>query len=720
MSKPASIPGFYHAVGSMVDVCLMNDINDSALNRTSQASSQPHEQRHLSLLDALVDNVTAAFVSDAADREEINQYASGAIKTFGLFARGKLGMGVTLASHALDAASIDESAGMRLADAAMGVVKGYALKRTFGAIAESSIAIAPKAIGLGIGARFIDTALTRRNYFDNDGCFHLNLGLTTALNRSLDKNALQADLVAGVVAHGMGRAFNRATNGLVDRSPFWSTVVNGGSFGMVSGAHSEILRQKSLGSDPRDIDWSLIAYRSLLQGGVDGLASMGGGIQVDGRARALLSEKAAAVRDNLSNRMHNSLEGAGNLVDLIARRRPVLGLDLVGTGSSSPYTIGRHLFLEAGKAASSTGEASATVLQAKEILPSRETSSDCKQENRAQGKNEQIPADGSAREPLNVQGSSLDRVARDMSNFALRPFILDGRQYSSVEGFYQGLKFSDPLKRAEVGALHGSKAKYAGKKSDATSFEYEGKTYQLGSNEHHELIKRAIRAKLEQHPDLAQAFAETFPRTIIHDLGHPESANTKMPATVFCRILTELRQELVDSTRKNVDKSAGTRDPGGANGGELRWRQVSDILRSTTNENAHEFHNLEHYARAFESFPLRVSELIGAGHDSLALRLEDGNVLKISSRVPSPLMGKRHFDMPILSSGSFSLDGHQINYMVQPFGAPVSEIQFRSFYDTLARAGYRFIDGRPNQLGLYNGEVRLLDYWAVQRIRKFL
>ena len=58
------------------------------------------------------------------------------------------------------------------------------------------------------------------------------------------------------------------------------------------------------------------------------------------------------------------------------------------------------------------------------------------------------------------------------------------------------------------------------------------------------LIKRAIRAKLGAHPDIARAFAATAPRPIIHDTGHPEPPDTEFPAVVFCRVLTELREEI--------------------------------------------------------------------------------------------------------------------------------------------------------------------------------
>jgi predicted NAD-dependent protein-ADP-ribosyltransferase YbiA (DUF1768 family) len=52
--------------------------------------------------------------------------------------------------------------------------------------------------------------------------------------------------------------------------------------------------------------------------------------------------------------------------------------------------------------------------------------------------------------PLNVYSRSTENIGRLMSNFAHTPFVLDGVEYASIEGFYVALKFLDPTKRAKV------------------------------------------------------------------------------------------------------------------------------------------------------------------------------------------------------------------------------------------------------------------------------
>ena len=163
---------------------------------------------------------------------------------------------------------------------------------------------------------------------------------------------------------------------------------------------------------------------------------------------------------------------------------------------------------------------------------------------------------GAGLAPLNVYSRSDEAVGRLMSNFAHTPFMLDGAEYASVEGFYVALKFLDPAKRAKMARLHGAVVKRMGKKSKNERTWYGGEWFAFGSEAHIELIKRAIRAKLDAHPDVARAFVATLPRPIVHDTGHPEPADSEFPAAVFCRILTELREERRDMSRQQAPLNA--------------------------------------------------------------------------------------------------------------------------------------------------------------------
>lgn len=319
--------------------------------------------------------------------------------------------------------------------------------------------------------------------------------------------------------------------------------------------------------------------------------------------------------------------------------------------------------------------------------------------------------------PVNVGSKSADPAEAQMSNFEHSPFTLDGRQFASVEGFYVWLKWSgDPAKQAIAQTLSGSQAKSFGKPSKATTAEYDGTTIQLGSPEHHALIKKAIQAKLEQNPDIARNFVATYPRPIIHDLGYPENPTTRLPAKDFSRLLTELRQDL--ATGKIVTKDGALTLPESKlTETTMNMQTASDALRSLTSEPYAKSHPLDRYASAFEGFDRKVKGPIGGGGDSVALELVDGNVLKITNRRLDNVVGTRWFDLPMLERGTRDAGGGlNLHYFVQPKAVtPVPEVMVNQFKADLAASGYRITDGGSNQVGLYEGKVKLLDPFAVTK-----
>lgn len=149
--------------------------------------------------------------------------------------------------------------------------------------------------------------------------------------------------------------------------------------------------------------------------------------------------------------------------------------------------------------------------------------------------------------PLNCSGSSEEEIGAWMSNLQEAWFEFGGETWASVEGLYIALRTLDPEERKIFAGMFGSKAKHKGKKlrqRGLVQTEFMGKSFLLGSDEHHAVIKEAIRAKLTAHPPMCALFVATRPRPIIHDTGFPESRFTQLPASAFCRILTELREEL--------------------------------------------------------------------------------------------------------------------------------------------------------------------------------
>ncbi|HLK65070.1 MAG TPA: NADAR family protein [Bryobacteraceae bacterium] len=152
-------------------------------------------------------------------------------------------------------------------------------------------------------------------------------------------------------------------------------------------------------------------------------------------------------------------------------------------------------------------------------------------------------------EPLNVASVSDEEIGREMSNFADTPFYYGRKpiRYHSVESFYQMLTEPDEKVRRSIAKMSGKEAKRAGRPETAEA-RFEGTTYVLGSAEHHALIQDVIRAKLQQNPELARRFVETRPRPIVHVT--PGGGSKRFPEEVFCRVLTELREEFAAKSRR--------------------------------------------------------------------------------------------------------------------------------------------------------------------------
>jgi predicted NAD-dependent protein-ADP-ribosyltransferase YbiA (DUF1768 family) len=155
--------------------------------------------------------------------------------------------------------------------------------------------------------------------------------------------------------------------------------------------------------------------------------------------------------------------------------------------------------------------------------------------------------------PLIIAYFDGDSEVRCLSNFAKTPFELDGRKYHTVEAFWQMLKIEDEICRDKIRLLEsGMDAKQAGMMMRGISsqlFTYEGQLYQVGSEAHHQLLERAIRAKVGQNPEVQRALIDSGDKPLKHMLknrfGQWRPGNSPaLPAIVFENMLVVIRKEL--------------------------------------------------------------------------------------------------------------------------------------------------------------------------------
>jgi predicted NAD-dependent protein-ADP-ribosyltransferase YbiA (DUF1768 family) len=152
-----------------------------------------------------------------------------------------------------------------------------------------------------------------------------------------------------------------------------------------------------------------------------------------------------------------------------------------------------------------------------------------------------------------------------LSNFAAAPFSFRGQRYASVEGFWQMMLYPEdaadprahapgiawPHTRAEVAHMTSFEAKDAGtvgeenmRKMKISWVTFEGKRIEYRSREkgeHYRLIVAAMRAKLEQNPQVRQTLLKTGDLVLLPD--HIEEQNAP-PEWRYFQIWMDIRKEL--------------------------------------------------------------------------------------------------------------------------------------------------------------------------------
>lgn len=133
-----------------------------------------------------------------------------------------------------------------------------------------------------------------------------------------------------------------------------------------------------------------------------------------------------------------------------------------------------------------------------------------------------------------------------LSNFAPHPFIIDGVECNSMEGFLQSLKFSNPEMQKEVCKLVGKAAKFKGKKKKwwrTQTLYWQGIEISRDSQEYQDLLDRAFDA-LTQNSSFRAALLATGNSVLTHSIGKTKITETVLTRQEFCSRLTKIRERL--------------------------------------------------------------------------------------------------------------------------------------------------------------------------------
>lgn len=143
-------------------------------------------------------------------------------------------------------------------------------------------------------------------------------------------------------------------------------------------------------------------------------------------------------------------------------------------------------------------------------------------------------------------GSQNSYPASALSNFAPHPFIIDGIQCNSMEGFLQSLKFKNPEMQKEVCKLIGKAAKFKGKNKKwwkTQELFWQGVVYKRDSKEYQQLLTKGFDA-LFHNAGFRSALKATGTATLTHSIGKNDICKTVLTEREFISQLNRLRKQL--------------------------------------------------------------------------------------------------------------------------------------------------------------------------------
>lgn len=145
-------------------------------------------------------------------------------------------------------------------------------------------------------------------------------------------------------------------------------------------------------------------------------------------------------------------------------------------------------------------------------------------------------------------GSRSGFPAGTLSNFSPHPFVIDGVECASMEGFLQSLKFDKVHIQIEVCKLVGIAAKRRGQKRNKAwkrvqKLWWQGQEFDRSGEEFQKLLDRAFEA-LAQNTSFEKALLATGQAVLTHSVGKNKESETVLTEREFCSRLTKIRSRL--------------------------------------------------------------------------------------------------------------------------------------------------------------------------------
>ena len=141
-------------------------------------------------------------------------------------------------------------------------------------------------------------------------------------------------------------------------------------------------------------------------------------------------------------------------------------------------------------------------------------------------------------------GSTNGYPSAALSNFAPHPFIFDGVEIASMEGFLQSLKFKNSEMQKHVCTLVGRAAKFKGKDKNwyrEQKLYWQGQEFKRDSKEYQILLNKVYNALYQQNEGFRKALEASKPGILTHSIGKTKENETVLTQSEFCGRLMKLR-----------------------------------------------------------------------------------------------------------------------------------------------------------------------------------
>ncbi len=143
-------------------------------------------------------------------------------------------------------------------------------------------------------------------------------------------------------------------------------------------------------------------------------------------------------------------------------------------------------------------------------------------------------------------GSGKSYPSNALSNFAPHPFVIDGINCNSMEGFLQSLKFKSVEMQEHVCTLVGIKAKMKGKNKKwwrTQTLYWKGEAIDRHSQKYQDLLNDAYTA-MYKNTKFQKALEASKGANLTHSIGKSDPKRTILTISEFCNRLTKLRDNV--------------------------------------------------------------------------------------------------------------------------------------------------------------------------------